>query len=97
MRPQAAAMKALLDAPGLHIMPGCGDAMGARKMQPRVEPHCSIAVDPARTMADPGVEAGVDCWLSGAGECCDACVQIRKEAGTVMRPDDQAVVAAVQC
>jgi len=33
MRPQAAAMKALLDAPGLHIMPGCGDAMGARLIE----------------------------------------------------------------
>jgi hypothetical protein len=30
MRPQAAAMKALLDKPGLQIMPGCGDVMGAR-------------------------------------------------------------------
>lgn len=30
MQPQAAAMKALLDEPGLNIMPGCGDAMGAR-------------------------------------------------------------------
>jgi hypothetical protein len=29
MRPQAAAIKALLDEPGLHIMPGCGDGMGA--------------------------------------------------------------------
>jgi 2-methylisocitrate lyase-like PEP mutase family enzyme len=30
MRPQAAAMKALLDQPGIQIMPGCGDGMGAR-------------------------------------------------------------------
>jgi 2-methylisocitrate lyase-like PEP mutase family enzyme len=30
MRPQASAMKALLDQPGLQIMPGCGDGMGAR-------------------------------------------------------------------
>ena len=30
MRPQAAALKALLDQPGLQIMPGCGDGMGAR-------------------------------------------------------------------
>jgi 2-methylisocitrate lyase-like PEP mutase family enzyme len=30
MRPQAAAMKALLDQLGLQIMPGCGDGMGAR-------------------------------------------------------------------
>jgi len=30
MRPQAEAMKTLLDQPGLHIMPGCGDGMGAR-------------------------------------------------------------------
>lgn len=29
MRPQAAAMKALLDAPGLQILPGCGDGLGA--------------------------------------------------------------------
>src|SRR6202158_463432 len=30
MRDQAAAMKALLDQPGLQIMPGCGDGMGGR-------------------------------------------------------------------
>src|SRR5690349_18432469 len=30
MSSQAAAMKALLDQPGLQIMPGCGDGMGAR-------------------------------------------------------------------
>jgi len=30
MRPQAEAMKVLLDQPGLQIMPGCGDGMGAR-------------------------------------------------------------------
>src|SRR5712675_2326606 len=33
MRPQAAAMKALLDQPGLQIMPGCGDGMGARLIE----------------------------------------------------------------
>lgn len=33
MRPPAAAMKALLDQPGLHIMPGCGDGMGARLIE----------------------------------------------------------------
>src|SRR5258707_5543741 len=30
MRPQAAALKVLLDQPALQIMPGCGDGMGAR-------------------------------------------------------------------
>ncbi len=30
MRPQAEAMKTLLDQPGLQVMPGCGDGMGAR-------------------------------------------------------------------
>jgi 2-methylisocitrate lyase-like PEP mutase family enzyme len=30
MLPQGAALKALLDQPGLHVMPGCGDGMGAR-------------------------------------------------------------------
>ncbi len=30
MRPQADAMKALLDQPALQVMPGCGDGMGAR-------------------------------------------------------------------
>jgi len=30
MRPQAAAMKALLDEPHLQVMPGCSDGMGAR-------------------------------------------------------------------
>jgi 2-methylisocitrate lyase-like PEP mutase family enzyme len=30
MLPQAAALKALLNQPGLQVMPGCGDGMGAR-------------------------------------------------------------------
>ena len=30
MRPQAAALKALLNEPALQVMPGCGDGMGAR-------------------------------------------------------------------
>jgi 2-methylisocitrate lyase-like PEP mutase family enzyme len=33
MQPQAAAMKALLDQPGLQVMPGCGDGMGARLIE----------------------------------------------------------------
>jgi 2-methylisocitrate lyase-like PEP mutase family enzyme len=33
MRPQAAAMKSLLDQPGLQVMPGCGDGMGARLIE----------------------------------------------------------------
>jgi 2-methylisocitrate lyase-like PEP mutase family enzyme len=33
MRPQAAAMKALLDQPGVQIMPGCGDGIGARLIE----------------------------------------------------------------
>ena len=33
MRPHAAALKALLDEPGLQIMPGCGDGMGARLIE----------------------------------------------------------------
>src|SRR5271170_3335511 len=33
MRPQAAAMKALLDQPRLQVMPGCGDGMGARLIE----------------------------------------------------------------
>ncbi|HEX3860533.1 MAG TPA: isocitrate lyase/PEP mutase family protein [Stellaceae bacterium] len=33
MQPQAAAMKALLDRPGLQVMPGCGDGMGARLIE----------------------------------------------------------------
>ena len=33
MRPQAAALKALLDQPGLQIMPGCGDGLGARLIE----------------------------------------------------------------
>jgi 2-methylisocitrate lyase-like PEP mutase family enzyme len=33
MRPQAAAMKTLLDQPNLVIMPGCGDGMGARLVE----------------------------------------------------------------
>lgn len=33
MLPQAAALKALLEGPGLQIMPGCGDGMGARLIE----------------------------------------------------------------
>src|SRR5690348_8497114 len=33
MRPQAAALKELLDEPELQVMPGCGDAMGARLIE----------------------------------------------------------------
>src|SRR6202051_3394256 len=33
MRPQAAALKMLLDEPGLQVMPGCGDGMGARLIE----------------------------------------------------------------
>src|SRR6059058_5785304 len=33
MRPQAAGLKALLDEPGLQVMPGCGDAMGGRLIE----------------------------------------------------------------
>src|SRR5437763_3499208 len=33
MRPQAAALKELLDRPELQVMPGCGDAMGARLIE----------------------------------------------------------------
>ena len=33
MRPQAAAMKALLNEPTLQVMPGCGDGMGARLVE----------------------------------------------------------------
>ena len=33
MRPQAAAMKALLDEPVLRTMPGCGDGLSARLIE----------------------------------------------------------------
>lgn len=33
MRPHAAAMKALLEQPGLQVMPGCGDGMSARLIE----------------------------------------------------------------
>src|SRR6201994_114320 len=33
MRPQAAALQALLNEPVLQVMPGCGDAMGAHLIQ----------------------------------------------------------------
>ena len=33
MRPQAAAMQALLNQPSLHVMPGCGDGMAARLVE----------------------------------------------------------------
>jgi 2-methylisocitrate lyase-like PEP mutase family enzyme len=33
MRPQAAAMKALLNEPALQVVPGCGDALGARLVE----------------------------------------------------------------
>src|SRR6266566_8183302 len=33
MRPQAAAMKGLLDQPRMQVMPGCGDGLGARLIE----------------------------------------------------------------
>jgi 2-methylisocitrate lyase-like PEP mutase family enzyme len=33
MRPQAEAMKALLNEPGLQVVPGCGDGLGARLVE----------------------------------------------------------------
>src|ERR1700722_6009158 len=33
MRPQAEAMKALLNEPGLQVVPGCGDGLGARLIE----------------------------------------------------------------
>src|SRR6201982_2524831 len=33
MRPQAAALKSLLDQPGLQVMPGCGDGLGAHVIE----------------------------------------------------------------
>jgi hypothetical protein len=50
MRPQAAAMKALLDQPGLQIMPGCGDGMGARLIEEagfrlRLKHRCNASGD----------------------------------------------------
>jgi 2,3-dimethylmalate lyase len=33
MRPQAAALNALLDGPRLQVMPGCGDGMGVRLIE----------------------------------------------------------------
>ena len=33
MRPQAAAMQALLSQPGIQVVPGCGDGMGARLIE----------------------------------------------------------------
>src|ERR1700761_905676 len=39
MRPQAAAMQALLSQPGLQVVPGCGDGLGARLIQ---EAGCRI-------------------------------------------------------
>src|SRR6201986_1477387 len=33
MRPQAAAMKAVLNEPGIQVVPGCGDGLGARLVE----------------------------------------------------------------
>jgi len=33
MRPNAAAMKALLNEPALQVVPGCGDGLGARLVE----------------------------------------------------------------
>jgi 2-methylisocitrate lyase-like PEP mutase family enzyme len=45
MRPQATALKALLDEPRLQVMPGCGDGMGARLIE---EAGFAPALSPAR-------------------------------------------------
>jgi 2-methylisocitrate lyase-like PEP mutase family enzyme len=68
MRAQAAAMKALLDKPGLQIMPGCGDGMGARLIEEAGFPSAFISGSSVSAMR----LAMPDMDLVGFAEMADA-------------------------
>src|SRR5579862_398770 len=65
-------------------------------MQARVKPRCSVAVDPAGTMADTGIEAVLDLGYVGPGESGDSHVEIGEEALTMMRHGDEIIFRTVQ-
>lgn len=68
MRPHAAAMKALLDKPGLLVMPGCGDGMGARLIEEAGFPTAFISGSSVSAMR----LAMPDMDLVGIAEMADA-------------------------
>src|SRR6185312_14263860 len=68
MRAQAAAMKALLDKPGLLVMPGCGDGMGARLIEEAGFPTAFISGSSVSAMR----LAMPDMDLVGFAEMADA-------------------------
>jgi len=68
MRAQAAAMKALLDRPGLLVMPGCGDGMGARLVEEAGFPTAFISGSSVSAMR----LAMPDMDLVGFAEMADA-------------------------
>ena len=68
MLPQAAAMKALLDRPGLVVMPGCGDGMGARLVEEAGFPTAFISGSSVSAMR----LAMPDMDLVGFAEMADA-------------------------
>jgi 2-methylisocitrate lyase-like PEP mutase family enzyme len=68
MRPQAEAMKALLDRPGLQVMPGCGDGMGARLIEEAGFPTAFISGSSVSAMR----LAMPDMDLVGFAEMADA-------------------------
>src|SRR5260370_2167881 len=74
MRPQAEAMKALLDQPGLNIMPGCGDGMGARLIAEAVFKIGFVAGSSTAAMrlAMPAMDLLTFPEMAGAVETCIA-------------------------
>jgi 2-methylisocitrate lyase-like PEP mutase family enzyme len=68
MRAQAAAMKGLLDKPGLQIMPGCGDGIGARLIEEAGFPTAFISGSSVSAMR----LAMPDMDLVGFAEMADA-------------------------
>jgi 2-methylisocitrate lyase-like PEP mutase family enzyme len=68
MRAQAAAMKALLDKPGLLVMPGCGDGIGARLIEEAGFPTAFISGSSVSAMR----LAMPDMDLVGFAEMADA-------------------------
>jgi 2-methylisocitrate lyase-like PEP mutase family enzyme len=68
MRAQAAAMKALLDKPGLQVMPGCGDGIGARLIEEAGFPTAFISGSSVSAMR----LAMPDMDLVGFAEMADA-------------------------
>jgi hypothetical protein len=65
-------------------------------MEPRVEPHRGITVDPTRTMTNTGIKTVFDLRNMGSGESLDTSIEIGKKTLAVVRDCDQIVLNAIQ-